>query len=248
MSDTMDFTKQSKSKYSLLDTLWFKVLAFLAIAFILFFVIVVLWGATYLPDTELRFPNTKTVANSEDQLIANLPTVDRVRVETADDPWFGDANAPIVIVEFADFQCPYCKESILPLKRLLATSSVPMKVIYRDFPVYDVHPFSLQAAQAGECAQDQNSFKEFHDMLFAHQDALSVAQLTQYVRVLGMDDIAFETCLRSGKYQKEVVDDLQEGFRLGVEGTPTWFINGYRIPGVLNEDLFQQIIQEIMAQ
>ena len=152
----------------------------------------------------------------------------------------GRPDAPVVIMEFADFQCPGCGQfawSIAPLikERLVETGRA--RYVYYDFPLMQIHRHAFLAARAGRCANEQGKFWEFHDILYGQQRNWSdvadpTEQFVEYAEQAGADAGAFEACLRSDRYAREVTESMQFGQSLGVEGTPTLFINGRRFPGV----------------
>src|SRR3989344_396320 len=152
-----------------------------------------------------------------------------------DDPVLGDPNAPVTIVEFSDFQCPFCRslwKSTFPSLRQKYLVTGKAKFIYRDFPL-SFHPGAQPAAEAGECADEQGKFWEMHDKIFGEQEKLgsgtvqfTVDDLKKWAREVGLDTVKFNECLDSGKYRSEVQNDLQAGQAAGVTGTPGTFVNG----------------------
>ncbi len=173
--------------------------------------------------------------------------VSRSEVETMDDPFWGNPQASVVIVEFSDFQCPYCRQNHPALQQLRATYADKIKFIYRDFPLTAIHPESMIAAQAASCAHDQQMFWPYHDVLFARQNEYTtVDELVGYAAELELDTERFRTCLTSEKYKTEAEQDLQEGIRFGVKGTPTFFINGLRLNGVITYDTMTAVIDRYL--
>lgn len=181
---------------------------------------------------------------------SNTPYVgDKTTGITTDDPSYGKLEAEIQIVEFSDFQCPFCKEAYPIVRRVMTDYSDSIHFVYRDFPVTELHPEAEKAAEAGECAQDQNKFWVLHDKIFENQSALSIENLKQYALEAGLDTGQFNTCLDSGKYTDEVRQDLVDAVNLGVtEGTPTFIINGYIIPGVIPENTWRDILNGLLTQ
>lgn len=165
---------------------------------------------------------------------------------TVDDPSLGPRSATVVIVEFADFGCPYSEESSFVVRELAAQYPDDVRFIYRDFPLSDIHPIAQKAAEAGECAQDQGKFWEYHDKLYQNQSSLTQDRLVEFATELNMNTYQFETCLDSGRYADEVIEDYQAGVEAGVRGTPTFFVNGNRIPGAIPKDILDAIIQSIL--
>lgn len=170
-----------------------------------------------------------------------------VDVVTDDDPSLGQPGAVLTIVEFGDFGCPYCRQASFAVRSLMNEYQDRVRFIYRDYPMELAHPGAQAAAEAGECAQEQDKFWEFHDKVFQNQSDLSAERLTQHARELNMNVPAFESCLGSGRYSDEVLQDYQEGLQAGVTGTPTFFFNGNRIPGAIPLDIFRQIIEAFFS-
>ena len=159
-----------------------------------------------------------------------------------DDPSVGPADAPVTIVEFSDFQCPFCARSAIVVHEILDTYGDQVRFVYRDYPITSIHPFAQKAAEAGECADDQGKFWELHDIIFTNQDRISVDHLKGYAKDLGMDTDVFNACLDSGKYETEVLKDLMDGQNAGVSSTPTFFVNGEMIVGAKPFSVFQAVI------
>ncbi len=155
----------------------------------------------------------------------------RTEVATAGFPTRGPAGAPVTIVEFSDFECPYCGGLFPTLKEIEKNYGEKIKIVYRQFPLTNIHPYAQKAAEASLCANDQKRFWEFHDSLFGNQRELSVADLKQRAVNLKMDAAIFNQCLDSGKHAAAIQTDLQEGAKAGVTGTPALFINGRLLSG-----------------
>lgn len=168
-------------------------------------------------------------------------------VSADDDPSVGPANAPVTIVEFSDFQCPYCKLSVPMIKAILAKYPDKVKVVYRDYPGPN-HPHAQQAAEAAQCAGEQGKFWEYHDSLFDRQTPGTGWNFTELAREIGLNEEAFATCLNTGRYREEVAKDLQDGFKLGVTSTPTFFINGRPLVGAKPFAEFQAVIDGLLKQ
>lgn len=176
-----------------------------------------------------------------------VPSLIDVRnvVETTDDPSWGPAEADIVIVEFSDFQCPFCKQTFPVIQQLEQDYGDEIKFIYRDFPNSEIHPQALDAAMAGECADEQGMFWDYHKFLFMNQDNLAVDNLKKIARDIGLNSEQFNNCLDTKKYQMEVLNDLDDGSNLGVVATPTFFINGNLVQGAIDYQTFKIIIDRI---
>jgi protein-disulfide isomerase len=170
---------------------------------------------------------------------ATAVTVDASRVK-------GRPDAPVTIVEFSDFQCPYCRRVVDTLKDVAAKYSAEVRIAFRDFPLR-IHPDAQLAAEAARCAVDQGKFWEYHDVLFDNQDKLDRAGLLDHARALNLKEAVFQGCLDSGKYKDAVEKDLQEGQTVGVNGTPAFFINGVFLSGAQPASAFEKVIEEELA-
>jgi len=188
----------------------------------------------------LQSADLGTVAAQEE----SAPTIYDVSVD--DDPSMGPDDAPIVMVEFSDFRCPYCARfNAQTLTPLLEQYDGQIKFVYRDFPVVG----GERAALASECAHDQNVFWEYHDLLFENQSFLdSDESLVQLASQLdGVDVDVFSACLASDEHSDEIQNDFSQGISYGVGGTPAFFINGRPIVGAQPIAAFQQVIEEELA-
>lgn len=166
-----------------------------------------------------------------------------------DDPAFGPEDAAVVIVEFSDFQCPYCsKFSTETLPSIREAYGDTVRFIFRDYPLNSIHPYAQKAAEAGQCAQEQGLFWEYHDLLFANPEALTVPDLKNFAEQVGADATQFDDCLDSGKNQNEAVLDLQDGQAAGITGTPGFVINGLLLKGAQPFEVFQQVIDQLLAE
>jgi protein-disulfide isomerase len=143
----------------------------------------------------------------------------------------GPPDAPATLVEYGDYECPYCGASYPIVKRLREALGDRLRFVFRNFPLNSVHPHASVAAQAAEAAAAQGKFWEMHDMLFEHQSNLADADLTQYALKLGLEPYRFQSDLSSERFADKVQADFRGGVRSGVNGTPTFFINGVRYDG-----------------
>ena len=164
------------------------------------------------------------------------------------DPIRGLASAPITLVEFSDYQCPFCGRVTPTLKRITETYGDRIRIVWKDYPLEQIHPQAKKAAEAAHCAGEQSKYWEFHDRLFSNQSALAVDQLKQHALVVGMDGAKFNACLDSGRYATRVFEGTQAGNGLGVNSTPTVFINGRMVMGAQPYEVFQAIIDEELAR
>src|SRR6266571_1752864 len=159
----------------------------------------------------------------------------------------GSPHVPVIIIEFSDFQCPLCRKVQPTLKSLLAKYEGQVSLAYRDFPLRGLHSQAELAAEASRCAVEQEKFWEYHDLLFGNPDKLNRAGVAGMAQSLGLNEKQFEACLSSGKYTKQIEQDLQDGIRAGVEGTPGIFINGILLSGAQPEAAFEKIIRAELA-
>lgn len=173
---------------------------------------------------------------------ANEPR--RYQVSTDDDPALGPEDAPILLIEFSDFNCPFCRmwhQETFPV--LMSAYPDQIRFVYRDFPVVGGGQVGLEAAQAANCAGDQGAYWEFHDALMSGRYGLSRQAYQQYAADLRLDIAALEECLETGYYEQEVLQDRNYALELGITGTPTFFLNGIPIVGAQPTAMFQQIIE-----
>lgn len=160
----------------------------------------------------------------------------------------GNSNTPVMIVEFADFSCPYCKKAEASLKEVLAKYPDKVSLSFRDYPLRDIHPEAEIAAEAARCAGEQGRFWEYHDLLYGGTDHHDRDNLVLDARVLQLDEKRFESCLDSGKYKAQIDKDLEDGAKAGVIGTPGFFVDGVFLDGAQPPAAFDRIIDEELAK
>jgi protein-disulfide isomerase len=166
------------------------------------------------------------------------------KVEVGEAPRLGSENAPVQIVEFADYECPYCQKVNADLAKLREQFGNQVSLAYKDFPL-PMHPLAARAAEAARCAGAQGKFWEFHDSLFETKK-LHVSEMKQEARDLKLDGARFDQCLDSGEQIATVKKDAQEGQRLGLQGTPSFFINGHFMSGAVGyAKLRETVLQEL---
>jgi protein-disulfide isomerase len=170
----------------------------------------------------------------------------RVAVDSSGHPSLGTKNAPITIVEFTDFQCPFCRASENTVKQIRSKYGDKVRLVHMDFPL-SFHSHALDAAKAARCANDQNKFWQFHDSLFENQGKLSPADLKQTAKTLGLNSAEFDACFDKAKHESEIKSDMAAGEKLGVDGTPAFFIDGRPIVGAQPLPQFEQIIDDELA-
>lgn len=163
-----------------------------------------------------------------------------------DDPVLGDKDAPITIVEFSDFQCPFCARFRTDTFDQIKTQYIDtgkVKFVYRDFPLTSIHPMAQKAAEASECADDQGKFWGYHDKIFENQALLSINSLKQWAVDLGLDANKFNKCLDSGEKASEIANDLQDSASAGGRGTPYFIIGDQPLSGAQPFSAFQAAIE-----
>jgi len=174
--------------------------------------------------------------------------VTRYAVEIDDDPVLGPEDAPITIIEFSDYECPYCQRWHREVwSQLQDAYPDQIRLVYRDFPLYNVHPNAGPAAEAAHCAGDQGKYWEYHNLLLSGENSLGNETFQQYASMVGLDLSQFSDCIESNKYESEVNADYTYAVRLGVQSTPTFFINGVALIGAQPFESFQKIIELEMA-
>lgn len=159
-------------------------------------------------------------------------------------PFKGGENAKVTVVEYSDFQCPFCAKGTIVIKELESYYGQDIRLEYRHFPLMQIHEKAEKAAEASECAVDQGKFWEYHDKLFANQNALDTVSLKKYARELGLDGAKFDACLDSGEKKPIVISELRLGEKLGITGTPTFFVNGQMVIGAQPFNTFKTMIDK----
>lgn len=159
----------------------------------------------------------------------------------------GDPAAPITIVEFGDYQCPFCAKTEATVTDLLKKYDGKVKLAFRDFPFPTIHPFAEKAAKASRCAEAQGMFWPMHDAMYADQSKLAEPDLIHTAASLGIDQESFTACLNSNAFEAEIQKDVAAGQRAGVTGTPAFFINGRFVNGAVPEAQFEDVINSELA-
>jgi len=170
----------------------------------------------------------------------------RVAVNSTDHPSLGGKDAPVTIVEFTDFQCPFCERTQGTLKELRAKYGDKIRIVHMDFPL-PFHSHALDAAKAARCANEQGMFWQYRDALFANQNKLAPADLKTTAKTLGMNGDEFDACFASTKYDSKIKADQAAGEKIGVDGTPAFFIDGRPLTGAQPTPKFEEIIDDELA-
>lgn len=202
-----------------------------------------------LEDVMLTDPNAET---AQEQIV----------ITADDDPVLGSEDAPIVIIEFSDFQCPFCAKfhaETLPLIKENYIDTGKVKLVYRDFPIQNIHPNAMAAAVAAECADEQGMFWEYHDTLFESMSQwkdlsvdAAISQFKAYASDMGTDRTLFDDCIDTGEYINEVAGDYTDGVAYGITGTPAFFLGndqiGYHhMSGAKPYNEFQFVIEQLLS-
>ncbi len=177
--------------------------------------------------------------------------LDAPRTEVAiapNDPFIGSASAPVTIIEFSDFQCPYCQRAAPTLKQVREKYGDKVRIVWKDFPLTQIHPQAFKAAEAARCAAEQGKFWEYHDRLFGNQSALQADDLKKYAGEISLDAAKFNACVDSSKYAERVRDGVAAGSRLGVNSTPTMYVNGRLVQGAQPLDVIAAVVDEELAR
>ncbi|MGH7818408.1 MAG: thioredoxin domain-containing protein [Candidatus Binatia bacterium] len=172
----------------------------------------------------------------------------RIPVDTTSGVAKGPQGAPITLVEFSDYQCPFCARSQETVKQVLAKYEGKIHHVFMDFPLSSIHPMAMPASQAGRCAADQGKFWEYHHVLFERQRELTPDNFKKWAGELALDQKTFDACLASGKHDEAIRKSLEAGQKAGVNGTPGFFVNGILINGAQPLDVFAETIEGELAR
>ena len=159
------------------------------------------------------------------------------------DPAMGAVSGAVEIVEFSDFECPFCKRVAPVLNQVVSKYPGQVKLAWKHFPLPS-HPAARPSAEAAECANDQGRFWQYHDLLFRNQEQLTTKDLKQYAGDIGLDLTIFSRCFDAATHRDKVMSDMQEGRGYGVSATPTVFINGRMVMGAASLETYEQIVRE----
>jgi protein-disulfide isomerase len=198
----------------------------------------------------------------DDEVMAELRKRSKIEVMleppripvAAEGPSLGPAGAPVTIVEFSDFQCPYCARAGPVVKEIRARYPEQVRIVYRHLPLDRIHPLARGAAEASACADAQGRFWEFHDVLFANQRALDVPDLQRYAKELGLDTQAFDNCVKERRFREQIDRDLAAATEAAAAsgkrglGTPAFFVNGILLSGAKPAEEFYRVIDAELAR
>ena len=209
-------------------------------AVIAFFVMFFLYMKNDTKTLKVANQNNNSVgqqANGSDTVDIQITSADHMR---------GNPKGKVVIVEYSDFQCPYCQAFHSTLNKIMDEYGDQVLWVYRHFPLDSIHPMARLSAEASECANEQGKFWEMADALFANQNSLSESKLSEIAGDIGLNTSSFESCLKSSKYADTVDADYQKGVQSGVRGTPGNFINGQAASGAIPYDQLKQMIESLL--
>lgn len=204
--------------------------------------------AQHLQDVQRRQRHQTLIAELRQAASIRMllqPPIAEVAIDGA--PTRGPENAPVTLVEFSDFQCPYCGRVQPVLQKIRDTYKDQVKLVYKDFPLPQIHPQAPKAAEAARCAREQDKYWDYHDRLFQDAKDLTPDKLKRYAADLQLDTATFDACLDSGKYAAAVRQDMAQGAELGVNSTPSFFINGRFLSGAQPFSAFQTLIDEVLV-
>lgn len=168
--------------------------------------------------------------------------------EVYNSPWIGAKKPILDISMFCDFQCPFCKQANPIIREFVAKNSSAVRLVFRYFPNDDDHPGAQLAASAASCAEDQGKFWYMHDKLFQNTAVLTPSLALAYARQVGLDETLFKRCLTEHKNEQKIKQDMALAFELGIEGTPTFFINGKKAAGVIPLESLEKILKLVAHQ
>jgi protein-disulfide isomerase len=231
------------------DTVTFKRSHFYAVMTVLAFAIglllgYVVWG--YQP-SEPQAQAAAPVPAAVQAQATEAPQFTRYDIPTKGFPSLGPEDAPITIVEFSDYQCPFCRRWHQEVyEPLLAAYPGKVRMVYRNLPLTSIHPDAMAASQAALCAGEQDAYWPFHNKLFS-SDSLNTETFVQYAQELSLNVEQFQSCIRTEKYKDAVTADSDFAVNLGVRSTPTFFINGLAVVGAQPLEVFKQVIDKELA-
>lgn len=201
----------------------------------------------FIQDRYSSFTTSSTLQTAATKKIA-----DRQALETMDDPYLGRPTAPVVIVAFFDYKCPNCRLAAPILRRVAESFGYGVKIIIRDLPVETLHPGATTLAYAANCADKQERFWPMFDLLFNQQDSIGETptddDVRQLAQIVGVDAEKLLVCMKSDEIKKEVSQDYVDGARFGVAGTPTFFISGERVEGVVPFEAWKKYLESVIQK
>ncbi len=187
------------------------------------------------------------VANNQPPTPTTPPSNPIVNIDVKDTDWYkGSKDAKVTMIVFSDIQCPFCSRHHNTVNQIADAYQDKVKIVFKHFPLDSIHPYARKAAEATECAGEQDKYWEYLDNLFDNQSKLNSEYLSQSAGELGLDKSKFDTCLSSGKFKDKVNDDYQQGLKAGVRGTPGNIINGQVISGAVPFESLKSTIDALL--
>lgn len=252
-TSVIEFEEVEEEKESVIEnldeTITFKKSHFYSVLVVLAFAVGILVGyvAWGRDTTVVAAPAAAAAVAQQPAAATAVPQYKRYEIPTDGYPSLGPDDAEITIVEFSDFQCPFCRRfHAETYQALLDAYPGQIRFVYRNLPLTSIHPNAMPAAIASLCANDQNAYWDYHAKLFSNE-TLDEATYIQYASDLGMDLDKFTACLSDGSHDAFIQEDMQFALDLGVQSTPTFFVNGLAIVGAQPLENFQQIIDKELA-
>ena len=216
---------------------WGKIIMVILVLVLIFIVAFAFQVVSYFREIKNQSAGTGSLTDLLPRNRADLSTI-----ISPNDPSLGPKDARVVVVEFSDFECPFCQQAFPVVKQLLQDYGDQILYVYKDFPLTDIHERAVPAALAAQCAHEQGQFWLMHDKIFENQDNLTDANLKRYAVQIGLNSLQFGNCFAASKYLGEIQQDFNQGLKLGVKSTPTFFINGIGIPGAVPLATLEQIV------
>jgi protein-disulfide isomerase len=211
-------------------------------------VMLVSWGGNLTPRAGNAGNNEPTAGNAA-PTPSNVPSGNTpVSVDAKTDHILGNNKAPVTIVEFSDFQCPFCERFAPTVKKVVNDYKDKVRLVYKHFPLDSSHPWARPAALASECAAEQGKFWEYHDALFARQDEFSADFWGKLASELKLNTGKFNDCVQSEKYENKVQSDYQQGLAAGARGTPHTVINGTPVSGAVPYEQLKAVIDQALKK
>lgn len=194
---------------------------------------------------EAFFGELRATANI--QVLLKRPAIFRLAIDTAGAPFKGPATAPVTVVKFEDFHCPFCKDAQRTIAQLLERYPDRVKLVHKDYPIDELHPGARAGHLAARCATEQGKFWRYHDELYANAPKGAPEDLRGYAKTVNLDMAGFDQCLSAGRYAAPVQKDIDEAKQAGVSGTPAFFINGRLLVGAQPVENFVALIEEELS-
>jgi protein-disulfide isomerase len=248
LADTPEYTSPLIQE----DTVTFKRSHFYSVLTVLAFAAGVLLGYVAWGMEAPAVANASQTSNQPSGPVVEAPVTQqaefvRYDIPTENAPFIGPADAPITIVEFSDYQCPFCRRWHAEVyEPLLAAYPGQIQLVYRHLPLTSIHPDAMSAAEAAMCAGEQDAYWQYHERLFS-SESLGNSTYLQYAQELSLDVTAFESCMNDHKYQQAIQTDSDFAIDLGIRSTPTFFINGLAVVGAQPLEVFKQVIDKELA-